>query len=163
RGVGAQGGGLPRQLGAREDGACDDRLAEEGGDHGCANGEVARGPGSRHRGARPLLAHDPRGTVMKKVCLALVLALGAAALAEDWVQHYKDRVAAFEKENEKLDAGTRSVVLVGDSLTEGWTASRVKRFLPTVGPRTLNRGIVSDGIGVNERGVLNRLDASVLK
>ncbi len=98
---------------------------------------------------------------MKKALL-VVVALGAAALAEDWVQHYKDRVAAFEKENEKLDPGTRYVVLLGDSLTEGWTANRVKRFLPTVGPRVLNRGIVSDGIGVNERGVLNRLDASVL-
>jgi lysophospholipase L1-like esterase len=97
-----------------------------------------------------------------KKAFLLVLALAVASQAEDWVQHYKDRVAAFEKENEKLDPGTRYVVLVGDSLTEGWTPARVKRFLPNVGARTLNRGIVSDGIGVNERGVLNRLDASVL-
>jgi len=93
--------------------------------------------------------------------LVLLLAAATAALAEDWVKHYHDRVAAFEAENKKLDESERYVVLLGDSLTEGWTAARVKRFLPTLAPRTLNRGIAADGVGVNDRGVLNRLDASV--
>jgi lysophospholipase L1-like esterase len=93
---------------------------------------------------------------------ALLLVLAAHAFAEDWVKHYADRVAAFEAENRKLDAGTKHVVLVGDSLTEGWSGGRIRKFLPTVADRVLNRGISSDGVGLNERGVLNRLGPSVL-
>ena len=103
-----------------------------------------------------------RSTSLRGLVLVGLLALGGTALAKDGVAHYKERVAAFEAENKTLDPKARHVVLVGDSLTEGWTASRVKRFLPTVGPSVLNRGISSDGVGVNARGVLNRLDASIL-
>ncbi len=94
--------------------------------------------------------------------LVFALLLGAVALGEDWAKHYADRVAAFEAENKTLDARTKYVVLVGDSLFEGWTAARVKSFLPSIAARTLNRGIASDGVGLNDRGVLNRLDASFL-
>ncbi|HZU98850.1 MAG TPA: GDSL-type esterase/lipase family protein [Planctomycetota bacterium] len=91
----------------------------------------------------------------------LLMVLATHALGEDWVKHYADRVAAFEAENRKLEAGTKHVVLVGDSLTEGWNAGRIKKFLPTVAERVLNRGISADGVGLNERGVLNRLGPSV--
>ncbi len=97
---------------------------------------------------------------MKHSSIALVLLVATASFATDWVKHYHDRVALFAAENKKLDANTKYVVLVGDSLTEGWTAGRIKKFLPTIAERTLNRGIVSDGCGVNDRGVLHRMEAS---
>src|SRR5262249_13212291 len=93
--------------------------------------------------------------------LALVAALAATVSAMDAIAHYKDRVALFKAENAKLDPKARHVVLVGDSLTEGFTAARMKKFLPNLGPLTLNRGIGADGVGLNERGVLHRLDESV--
>jgi lysophospholipase L1-like esterase len=92
---------------------------------------------------------------------AVVVLLGSVALAEDWVKHYADRVAVFEAENKKLDPQVKHVVLAGDSLTEGWSAPRVKRFLPGLAERVLNRGISSDGVGLNDRGVLHRLDSSI--
>ena len=55
--------------------------------------------------------------------LWLTLALLTCAqqvVAQDWVQHYHDRVRAFTNENRTLDPNQRYVVLVGDSLTEGW-------------------------------------------
>jgi lysophospholipase L1-like esterase len=93
--------------------------------------------------------------------LIVLAALTTRAFAMDAIAHYKDRVALFKAENAKLDPKARHVVLVGDSLTEGFTPARVKKFLPNVGPRTLNRGIGADGVGLNERGVLHRLDESV--
>lgn len=94
--------------------------------------------------------------------LLLLAALAAPAAAQtDWVAHYHDRVAKFRAENAALPAGKRHLVLVGDSLTEGWSRSRIQRFLPAYADRTLNRGISSDSVGNNSRGVLNRLDASV--
>ena len=45
------------------------------------------------------------------------------------------------------------MVLFGSSSTEGWKYSRrLERYLPTVGPRVLNRGISGDGIGTNRYG-----------
>ncbi|MGE0712422.1 MAG: SGNH/GDSL hydrolase family protein [Planctomycetota bacterium] len=93
--------------------------------------------------------------------LAAVLLLAAPALAKDWAEHFRQRVAAFQEENRRLDPAGRHVVLVGDSLTEGFNASRVARFLPRLAPRVLNRGISSDRVGP-PRGVLSRLEASVL-
>ncbi len=71
--------------------------------------------------------------------------------------HYENRVRAFREQN----LAYRNVVLVGDSITEGF---EVARFFP--GRRVLNRGIGGDVIGNglpadDPRGVLRRLDASV--
>jgi lysophospholipase L1-like esterase len=79
----------------------------------------------------------------------------------DWAAlfkiHWQNRVKSFREQNEPW----RNVVLLGDSITEGFD---VARYLP--GRRVLNRGIGADVIG-NEmpaddpRGVLQRLDNSV--
>ncbi len=71
--------------------------------------------------------------------------------------HYVNRVASFKEQNLPF----RNVVLLGDSITEGFNVSK---FLP--GRRVLNRGIGADVIGNNmkegdPRGVLRRLDSSV--
>ena len=72
--------------------------------------------------------------------------------ADKWAQHYRDRVAKFEAEN----APKHNVVLVGSSHVEGFDAALLS-------PRwhVINRGIISDRIGIGERGILHRLDASV--
>lgn len=70
----------------------------------------------------------------------------------DWGQHYYDRVKLFEQEN----AAAKNIVLVGSSHIEGFKADKL---LP--GRRVVNRGIASDRIGIDERGVLHRLDSSV--
>jgi lysophospholipase L1-like esterase len=88
-------------------------------------------------------------------------AVAAASPGTDWVAYYHEHVARFRAENAALDPAVPRVVLVGDSLTEGWSPARIRRFLPTLAPRVLNRGISSDGVGVNDRGVLHRLDESV--
>lgn len=92
--------------------------------------------------------------------LALLLALAVPAAAQD---RYTQRTAAFARENARLDPARRYVVLLGSSTMEGWAhGDRVRRFLPTVGPRTLNRGISGDGIGIPaHRGILGRLEQSV--
>lgn len=80
--------------------------------------------------------------------------------APDWrgifQMHYTQRVKQFHEQNEQLE----NVVLVGDSLTEGFD---VAKFFP--GRRILNRGIGADVIGNalaadDKRGVLKRLDES---
>ena len=94
--------------------------------------------------------------------LLLALASTSPAFAQtDWVKYYNDHVRDFRAANARLVPGEEHVVLVGDSLTEGFSSGRRARYLPTLAPRTLNRGISSDGVGVNSRGVLHRLDASV--
>lgn len=92
--------------------------------------------------------------------LALLLAAAAPAAAQN---RYAERTAAFARENARLDPEQRYVVLLGSSTMEGWRfADRVRRFLPTVGPRMLNRGISGDGIGIPaHRGILGRLKESV--
>jgi lysophospholipase L1-like esterase len=71
--------------------------------------------------------------------------------------HYANRVKGFKEQNLLF----RNVVLVGDSITEGF---EVERYFP--GRRVLNRGIGGDVIGNglpadDPRGVLRRLDDSV--
>jgi lysophospholipase L1-like esterase len=71
--------------------------------------------------------------------------------------HYTNRVKSFKEQNLLF----RNVVLVGDSITEGF---EVPRYFP--GRRVLNRGIGGDVIGNDlpaddPRGVLRRLDDSV--
>lgn len=67
-----------------------------------------------------------------------------------------DRVEQFKAENAALDPGTKYHVFVGDSLTEGFALA--EHFLDKP---VLNRGITSDGIGMDVRGVLNRMDESI--
>lgn len=100
------------------------------------------------------------------VVIQLALGFHAAAIAEeakpaDWgslfKMHYTNRVRAFKEQNEQL----RYVVLLGDSITEGFETAKYFR-----GRRVLNRGIGADVIG-NElpaddnRGVLRRMNESV--
>lgn len=79
----------------------------------------------------------------------------------DWAAlfkiHYENRVRSFREQN----LAFRNVVLLGDSITEGF---EVPRYFP--GRRVLNRGIGADVVGNalpddDHRGVLRRLDASV--
>ena len=85
----------------------------------------------------------------------------AAAPPADWgalfKMHYANRVKAFQEQNQQL----QYVVLLGDSITEGFD---VPKYFP--GRRVLNRGIGADVIGNalpddDPRGVLRRLDESV--
>ncbi len=80
--------------------------------------------------------------------------------APDWRAifqiHYGDRVKLFREQNQTF----QNVVLVGDSITEGFD---VGIYFP--GRRILNRGIGADVIGNDlkpddKRGVLKRLDES---
>jgi lysophospholipase L1-like esterase/dienelactone hydrolase len=71
--------------------------------------------------------------------------------------HYTNRVKSFQEQNLVF----QNVVLVGDSITEGFD---VTKLLP--GRRVLNRGIGADVIGNglpedDKRGVLARLDESI--
>ncbi len=71
--------------------------------------------------------------------------------------HYANRVRAFEEQNLML----QNVVLVGDSITEGFD---VTKYFP--GRRVLNRGIGADVIGNalpadDKRGLVKRLDESI--
>jgi len=77
-------------------------------------------------------------------------------MPEIWVKHYEKRVEEFKAENATLPSERKNVVFVGDSITEGYP---LERYFP--GRPALNRGIISDGIGFDERGVLNRMDSSV--
>jgi lysophospholipase L1-like esterase len=79
----------------------------------------------------------------------------------DWAAlfkvHWQNRVRAFKEQNLEW----QHVVLLGDSITEGFEVSKYFR-----GCQVLNRGIGADVIGNNlpaddPRGVLRRLDNSV--
>ncbi len=110
---------------------------------------------------------------MKACCLLLIVsALCAVSAAEpedakakpaavDWggifKAHWQNRVRAHQEQN----LAWRNVVLLGDSITEGFD---VAKHFP--GLRVLNRGIGADVIGNampkdDPRGVLQRLDSSV--
>lgn len=100
---------------------------------------------------------------MRLAALASLFLLAAVAHAQptDWAEHYRKRVAAHRAENQTLDPAKRYVVLVGDSLTEGWSRARIQSAMPNLASRVLQRGISSDGVGISARGVKNRLDSSV--
>lgn len=71
--------------------------------------------------------------------------------------HWDNQVKLFKEQNQVW----RNVVLLGDSITEGFN---VQKYLP--GRRVLNRGIGADIIGNalptnDHRGILRRLDNSV--
>src|SRR3954453_17304471 len=82
------------------------------------------------------------------------------APAPDWraifQMHYTQRVQEFREQNQIF----KNVVLVGDSITEGFD---IQKWFPN--HRILNRGIGADVIGNDlkpddKRGVLKRLDES---
>ncbi len=73
-----------------------------------------------------------------------------------WIQHYIDRVEQFKAENAGLERGERYFVFVGDSITEMFPLAEHFPDKPV-----LNRGITSDGIGMDVRGVLNRMNESI--
>jgi lysophospholipase L1-like esterase len=109
-------------------------------------------------------------TRVPTILLAVILALacgGTPLQAEEkkpavdllalFKLHYETRLRAFKEQN----MAYQNVVLVGDSITEGFD---VARFFP--GRRVLNRGIGGDVIGNalpadDPRGLLRRLDASI--
>ncbi len=70
----------------------------------------------------------------------------------DAEEHYYDRLRAFEAEVVKPGG----IVLVGSSHFEWFDTDR---FLP--GYRFVNRGIASDRLGIDDRGIQHRLDISV--
>ncbi len=83
----------------------------------------------------------------------------ASTPAIDWAKHYYDRVAQFKRDNDALpkpDGRSLRIVLVGSSHFERFNE---KKLLP--GREVINRGIASDRIGVDERGILHRLNCSV--
>ncbi|MCP4248372.1 MAG: family 20 glycosylhydrolase [bacterium] len=70
----------------------------------------------------------------------------------DAEQHYRERLEVFVGE----DVEPGGVVLVGSSHVEHFDTARL---LP--GRRIVNRGIAADRIGITDRGILHRLEASV--
>src|SRR6478736_3248612 len=106
----------------------------------------------------------------QSIVIAIILALSLNAWADepaapqkpaaDWgalfQMHYTQRTQEFREQNQSF----QNVVLVGDSITEGFD---VAKYLP--GRRVINRGIGADVIGNDlkpddKRGVLKRLDES---
>ena len=102
--------------------------------------------------------------MLKLLASLLLLALPAAAQTS-FAERWRQRVAAFAAENATLQPGERRVVLLGSSSMQGWESKgRVRRFLPTIAARVLNRGISGDGIGIRvpgPSGLRNRLQNSV--
>jgi lysophospholipase L1-like esterase len=113
------------------------------------------------------MSNWPRGVVVLCFIGAVVLTSSLAdepakpaPQAPDWrgifQMHYVNRVQSFRDQNQVY----QNVVLVGDSITEGFEAAK---WFP--GRRVLNRGIGADVIGNalptdDKRGVLKRLDES---
>jgi lysophospholipase L1-like esterase len=96
---------------------------------------------------------------------ALLLALLAPlARAQPFAERWREKVQQFARENPTLGPD-KDIVLFGSSSMEGWRYSgRVGKYLPTIGSRTVNRGISGDGIGAGSRtGLANRLDVSVFQ
>lgn len=85
---------------------------------------------------------------------------GSAASLSPWQTRYLQRLEDFRRENEILRANfatKKTVVLLGSSSVEGF----FKRPDPLPGWFTLDRGISGDRIGLEEWGILRRLDESV--
>lgn len=88
----------------------------------------------------------------------------AAKPAPNWAalfnQHWIDRVKSFREQNKKGYAD-KNVVLLGDSITEGFN---IEKLFPD--SHVLNRGIGADIIGnalpeSDQRGILRRMDESL--
>lgn len=106
-------------------------------------------------------------TIKIKLCVFFFVILGISIMAqqpdlkailEKQKKHHFDRIEQFKEENKKLEPNKKYVVLLGDSLTEGFDVNKYFEGKPV-----LNRGIISDTIGVvknDHRGLLKRLDSS---
>jgi lysophospholipase L1-like esterase len=71
---------------------------------------------------------------------------------------YLDKINQFDEENKKLEPNKKYVVLLGNSLTQGFNIEQYFKGKPV-----LNRGISGDTIGTVQddyRGLLKRLDSS---
>lgn len=87
--------------------------------------------------------------------------MGSLDDLDRWTRHFWERRDEFREENATLDPNETTVVLLGDSLTEGWKyEDRIANYLPE-GYHYLNRGITSDHILGDEIGLLRRMDESV--
>jgi lysophospholipase L1-like esterase len=88
----------------------------------------------------------------------------APNLGEFFKQHWTNRVKEFRDQNKQFKAqklASPNVILLGDSITEGFS---VKKYFPN--HPVLNRGISADVIGnklprEDNRGILRRLNESV--
>ncbi len=84
-----------------------------------------------------------------------------------WTQHYFDRLSAFFAENarhevEPRDDSTVRVSLLGSSGIEGIADDLLPKTLADGRPvRFFNRGISSDRLGIEERGLSRRMEESV--
>ena len=109
-------------------------------------------------GAADFCAADPAAAAITPSSPTnAVAAAKPADLAAFFRRHWDDRVSAFQEQN----LAWRNVVLLGDSITEGFD---VAKYFPD--RRVVNRGIGADVIGNDlpaddHRGVLRRLDSSV--
>src|SRR3954471_17747972 len=84
----------------------------------------------------------------------------APNLGELFKLHWFDRVKLFREENKKLTTKD-NVILLGDSITEGF---KVSKYFPD--RQVLNRGIGADVVGnalpeSDKRGILRRMDESI--
>ncbi len=86
----------------------------------------------------------------------LVVKDGSGRLVDKLHGHYLESVARFAEENKGAKKG--GVVLLGDSITEGWPAA----LLPAAGS-IANRGISGDKVGGRYYGVRDRLRESVFE
>jgi lysophospholipase L1-like esterase len=85
-------------------------------------------------------------------------------LGEFFKQHWTNRVKEFREQNKQFESqkvSSPNVILLGDSITEGFS---VKKFFSD--HPVINRGISADVIGndlskTDNRGILRRLDESV--
>jgi lysophospholipase L1-like esterase len=88
----------------------------------------------------------------------------APNLGDFFKQHWTDRVKQFREENKRFKAeklASPNVILLGDSITEGFSVKKYFADHPV-----LNRGISADVIGNDlprndNRGILRRLNESV--
>jgi len=86
------------------------------------------------------------------VGLGLIVKDGSGRLIDGRHEYYLENVARFAEENKSVKRG--GVVLLGDSITEGWPAA----LLPA---GVANRGIGGDKVGGRYYGVRDRLRESV--
>jgi len=82
---------------------------------------------------------------------------GADIYPDHLLAHRARRIAQFKQENAQLTE-PKYIILLGDSITEGFDVARYFPSMPI-----LNRGIVADHTGVEGLGVLQRLDESVYR
>jgi lysophospholipase L1-like esterase len=99
-------------------------------------------------------------TATKEPTVTMKKTAPAQDLAALFKYHWVERVKLFREENKKLDT-KKNVILLGDSITEGFNVSK---YFPD--RHVLNRGIGADVVGnalpeSDKRGILRRMDESI--